>query len=1084
LSLDFDRQASKLDAERTNLNVQFDRPNGETVESSTRTAVVVLGMHRSGTSSVAGALVRLGGAAPRNLLPPQLDNPRGFWESSVLVTLNDDILAAGGSDWQDWRAFDPARIDPPARLALHARARSALADEFGDASLPIVKDPRMCRLMPFWSSVFHEADWSIRPLLQLRSPLEVALSLNRRDGVALSLGCLIWLRHVLDAEAESREMRRAVLNWNDFLDDRRRTLERVGEQLGLTWPGWSASALAEIDEFVSADLRRQKASEDDLRVHPAVSDLVRETYAAMIRLLEDPTNSRAKSALDDVRTRFEDAAALFGQAMFETEEESRRLESLAKHEREERASQLDALQHGLGAQFAAARHEFASQLAAERDNFAGQLNAVRNEFARQLAADRGENTTLLAEREARLAEKDLLIVEKNRLIAAQEREIGRAAAALADREREAAKTKVDMEEARAALASSEREAAERIARLNEDRDFLARYLSRTFRRPWRPIKFFLSYNLLRSFSMLAAPFSHRMAARFKLSALKRGPSRFNLYLHERANPSQSIALTPGCVENPSSTEPVPPAPQASVAADPVEPPPVPPPWATFFDENWYLERYPDVAAKAHELGPLEHFVQQGAAEGRDPNPAFHSTWYLSTYPDVAQGGLIAIDHFVEWGAAEGRPPFKDFNYDLYRQQASLPQASNLEAYRHYLIQGRAAGLHASSAPSFAELLRNQYLSLEPLRVYEAPHLGPRVTMVTDSINKGSLYGGVATAIILAALLARRLGGDLRLVTRTEPADATAIGMILRTHGVYWTGNVECLYSPPGLGGRDIPIDREDFFVTTSWWTTRATRSAVPPRRIVYMLGEDERLFYPAGDDHLLCAETLSDPEIFYAVNSNILFDHLQANGLAPGGVAFEPAFSSVAYYPEKRPLTNEKRQFFFYGRPNNLRNLYWRGVSAIAAAIEEGVFEPGEWDFCFLGKDMTEMLLPRGVRPRIMNDASRDEYLKLVRHVDVGLSLIYTPHPSYPPFDLAASGAVVVTNRFGSSKVDLSRYSPNILCVEPTLPGLVAGLRSAVALAGNHDVRFSNVTRFAMPRDWETALTPVADHVADRFLKR
>jgi hypothetical protein len=192
LSSDLDPQASKLDAERTNLNTQFDRPSGETVESSTRTAVLVLGMHRSGTSSVAGALIRLGGAAPRNLLPPQLDNPKGFWESSVLVTLNDDILAAGGSDWQDWRAFDPARIDPPARLALHARARSALADEFGDASLPIVKDPRMCRLMPFWSSVFKEAEWSVRPVLPLRSPLEVALSLNRRNGIPLIRGSIYF----------------------------------------------------------------------------------------------------------------------------------------------------------------------------------------------------------------------------------------------------------------------------------------------------------------------------------------------------------------------------------------------------------------------------------------------------------------------------------------------------------------------------------------------------------------------------------------------------------------------------------------------------------------------------------------------------------------------------------------------------------------------------------------------------------------------------------------------------------------------------------------------------------------------------
>jgi hypothetical protein len=355
-----------------------------------------------------------------------------------------------------------------------------------------------------------------------------------------------------------------------------------------------------------------------------------------------------------------------------------------------------------------------------------------------------------------------------------------------------------------------------------------------------------------------------------------------------------------------------------------------------------------------------------------------------------------------------------------------------------------------------------------------------VTIVTDSINSGSLYGGVATAIILGALLAQRLDAGLRLVTRTEPPDVNNISTILRTHGVPWTGNVDFLYSPPGSEGRDVPMSRDDLFLTTSWWTTHATRRAVPPARIVYMLGEDERMFYPTGDEHLLCAETLSDPDVFYAVNSTILFDHLRSNGLAPGGIAFEPAFPSIAYYMDSRPERNDRWQFFFYARPNNLRNLYWRGIAAIAAALEEDVFDPKKWDFCFLGKDADEVVLPRGMRPRIMNDAPREQYLGLVRRADVGLSLIHTPHPSYPPFDLAASGAVVVTNRFRAAKVDLSRYSRNILCVDPSVPGLVAGLRQAVALAADWETRAANAAMFGMPRDWAVALAPILDHVAAR----
>jgi hypothetical protein len=269
MNLDSADQALNLAAEAAvTSNGESSRADGKIMERSGCKALLVLGMHRSGTSSIAGAMVRLGGAAPLNLMPPTQDNPRGYWESIVLMTLNDEILAAGGSHWEDWRQFDPGRIDAAAAFALKDQAKSALAGEFGDASLAVIKDPRMCRLMPFWSSVFREANWSIDPVLQLRSPLEVASSLHRRDGIPLGLGCLIWLRHVLDAEAGTRGRRRAVVDWHDFLGDPRRTLEWVGEQLDVVWPRWSDGALAEIDEFVSADMRRQRASDSDLQVLP------------------------------------------------------------------------------------------------------------------------------------------------------------------------------------------------------------------------------------------------------------------------------------------------------------------------------------------------------------------------------------------------------------------------------------------------------------------------------------------------------------------------------------------------------------------------------------------------------------------------------------------------------------------------------------------------------------------------------------------------------------------------------------------------------------------------------------------------
>jgi hypothetical protein len=294
--------------------------------------VVVLGMHRSGTSSAAGALVRLGAAAPQHLLAPNSDNERGFWESPVIVDLNNAILTAGGSDWKDWRKFDLNKIDASKAKAFRARAKEALAEEFDDVGFAVMKDPRICRLMPFWGPVFADAKWSVRALLPIRSPLEVGQSLYCRDGLSPAYGCLLWLRHVLDAEIETRGMARAVLDWPQFLGDRRKALTRVSEQWGLMWPYLYEDVLAEVDEFISADLRRQRASEADLQTHPAVNDLVRRTYAAMIELVQDSGDSCVLQKLDDLRSGFETASAIFDLPMRESAEEVHRIQSKAAAE--------------------------------------------------------------------------------------------------------------------------------------------------------------------------------------------------------------------------------------------------------------------------------------------------------------------------------------------------------------------------------------------------------------------------------------------------------------------------------------------------------------------------------------------------------------------------------------------------------------------------------------------------------------------------------------------------------------------------------------------------------------------------------
>ena len=363
-------------------------------------------------------------------------------------------------------------------------------------------------------------------------------------------------------------------------------------------------------------------------------------------------------------------------------------------------------------------------------------------------------------------------------------------------------------------------------------------------------------------------------------------------------------------------------------------------------------------------------------------------------------------------------------------------------------------------------------------MFAAPHSGRRLSIVTDSINAGSLFGGVGTALILAALAAGRMGASLRLITRTEPPDAGNIGPVLALHGIPWDSNIELVHAPWDGSGAAVPMSEHDLFLTTSWWTTQATLHSVPRARIAYLLQEDERMFYPLGDDHLRCAETLRDPGLLTIVNSRLLLGHLQSDGMAPNGVAFEPSFPRAAYHPPAAPAPGARRQLFFYARPHNVRNLFWRGIEALSAAIDQRVLDPAEWDVTFAGRAVPGLTLPGGIVPRVIENMPWAEYAALIRGMDLGLSLMYTPHPSYPPLDLAASGAVVVTNRFGP-KVTLDGYSPNILCADPDVASLVAALGQGAALAADRPRREANLAASGLGRDWAVSAAPAIDRLAD-----
>ncbi|WP_345293593.1 glycosyltransferase [Luteimonas vadosa] len=114
----------------------------------------------------------------------------------------------------------------------------------------------------------------------------------------------------------------------------------------------------------------------------------------------------------------------------------------------------------------------------------------------------------------------------------------------------------------------------------------------------------------------------------------------------------------------------------------------------YFDARWYLSHYRDVSAEG--WNPLVHFIEQGIAEGREPNAYFNSAWYLERNQDIARSGMSPARHFCRYGATELRNPGPDF--DMARYASKYPEYSKtgLDPLAHYLVHGRQLGIDISS----------------------------------------------------------------------------------------------------------------------------------------------------------------------------------------------------------------------------------------------------------------------------------------------------------------------------------------------------------------------------------------------------
>ncbi len=221
--------------------------------------IIILGMHRSGTSAVARLLNMMGAyfAPPELAMPANDNNEKGYWERWDVFGLHEDMLRDLGWAWDRISGFDAQHLVDPAFVAkFRPQAEKILLDL--DARRPwMLKDPRINLLLPFW-----------KPLLEVpvcvhvhRSPIQVAQSLHKREGFPLSMGLALWEQYSLLGLAHSDEIPRVLVSYHELMAQPVETTRRLHAQLlDLQVQGLRLPSVREIEAFIEPRLYHQQGN--------------------------------------------------------------------------------------------------------------------------------------------------------------------------------------------------------------------------------------------------------------------------------------------------------------------------------------------------------------------------------------------------------------------------------------------------------------------------------------------------------------------------------------------------------------------------------------------------------------------------------------------------------------------------------------------------------------------------------------------------------------------------------------------------------------------------------------------------------
>ncbi|HEY5188846.1 MAG TPA: glycosyltransferase [Solirubrobacteraceae bacterium] len=373
----------------------------------------------------------------------------------------------------------------------------------------------------------------------------------------------------------------------------------------------------------------------------------------------------------------------------------------------------------------------------------------------------------------------------------------------------------------------------------------------------------------------------------------------------------------------------------------------------------------------------------------------------------------------------------------------------------------------------------------PLGFVASPDAPARVNLLIPSIDLEHLFGGYIAKFNLARRLAA-VGHRVRIVT-VDPHGSPTPGF--RAEVERYAG-LEGLFDEVELAfgreSRGLEVNPRDGFIATTWWTAHIAHAAVRElgrERFLYLIQEYEPFTFPMGSYAALAAESYTFPHTAL-FSTELLRDYFRrhrigvfAEGARAGNAAsasFQNAITAVPAPTAAELVARGSRRLLFYARPEDhaRRNLFELGVLALAEAVRSGALVGWELRATGTVGGARSLALGHGARLTMLPRAGQSAYADLLRDHDLGLALMYTPHPSLVPIEMASAGMVTVTNSFENKTAEtMAAISSNLLAPEPTVDAIAQALATAAGRATDYDARAAGAA-VDWSRDWQDSFGP------------